>query len=153
MCTCRTQQLPSQGWVLAAACRGLGMLHSWPALVQGSAGSGQPQPPRLAAVVAEQWSGVLAPCLDSCNVRSFGTPSSACSLPLCRVPRASTLQLLESTGVPAYTAASAAINASQAALPNPLLDVTLAAEVQLQALQAYQAATTWVVNATTNATG
>ena len=55
--------------------------------------------------------------------------------------------------MPAYTAASAAINASQAALPNPLLDVTLAAEVQLQALQAYQAATTWVLNATSNATG
>jgi sodium-dependent phosphate transporter len=62
--------------------------------------------------------------------------------------------LLEGSGVPANSAASAAINASLAALPNPLLDVTNAAAVQLQALQAYRAATTWVLNATAaNATG
>lgn len=65
----------------------------------------------------------------------------------------SALQLLEGSGVPAYAAESESINASLAALPNPLLDVTQAATVQLQALQAYQAATTWVLNATANATG
>lgn len=49
--------------------------------------------------------------------------------------------------MPAYAAQSAELNASLAAFPHPLLDVTKAADLQLQALLAYQNATTWVLPA------
>lgn len=62
------------------------------------------------------------------------------------------MQLLEGSGVPAYAAQSAALNASLAALPDPLLDVRDAAVIQLQALQYYQAATTWLLGNTTSNT-
>lgn len=80
--------------------------------------------------------------------------SLACSLPpLLTLPHPPThpltVQLLESSGVAAYSAQSASLNASLAALPDPLLDVTIAAQVQLQALGYYEAATTWIIpNAT-----
>jgi hypothetical protein len=44
---------------------------------------------------------------------------------------------------------SAELNASLAGLPSPLLDLRLGAQVQLQAMQFYQAATTWIANSTT----
>lgn len=51
---------------------------------------------------------------------------------------------LAGSGVPGTLAQSAQLNASLAALPNPLLDATLGAQVQAQALQFYAQATTWV---------
>ena len=59
------------------------------------------------------------------------------------------LQLLTASGVAANVASAAELNASLAALPSPLLDLRPGAQVQLQALQAYQAATTWIANSTT----
>lgn len=60
--------------------------------------------------------------------------------------------LLDGSGVAANAATSAALNASLAALPIPLLDPLQAAEVQLAAMQAYAAATTWLA-ANANGTG
>ncbi|KAL4447592.1 hypothetical protein ABPG75_004811 [Micractinium tetrahymenae] len=51
---------------------------------------------------------------------------------------------LAGSGVPGTLDQSAQLNASLAALPSPLLDATLGAQVQAQALQYYQMATTWV---------
>ncbi|EFN59965.1 hypothetical protein CHLNCDRAFT_133070 [Chlorella variabilis] len=56
--------------------------------------------------------------------------------------------LLAGSGQPAAAASSAALNASLAALPVPLLNLQQGAAVQLQALQDYRAATAWVGNAT-----
>jgi hypothetical protein len=56
---------------------------------------------------------------------------------------------LAGSGVPGAANTSASLNASLAALPFPLLDITPGAELQLQAMQAYAAITTWVgANAT-----
>ncbi len=58
------------------------------------------------------------------------------------------LQLLDSSGQAANAANSAALNASLAVLPVPLLNLQQGADVQQQALQYYRAATTWLGNGT-----
>lgn len=85
------------------------------------------------------------PCLPApgpprCELRLIH-PSLHCAAPL-------PPQLLAGSGQPAAAASSAALNASLAALPVPLLNLQQGAAVQLQALQDYRAATAWVGNAT-----
>lgn len=66
------------------------------------------------------------------------------SAPSPRRARPHGTQLMNGSGVPEYQEQSAAINSSLAALPYPILDVTVAAQVQLQAMQAYYEATAFV---------
>jgi hypothetical protein len=59
------------------------------------------------------------------------------------------VQLLAGSGMAANAAASAALNASLASLPDPLISLQLGTDVQQQALLDYYRATSWTSNGTT----